>query len=256
MNDKLPIILLDGETAGTIQSSQMDVVEMAFDVAGEFLPLHIGVRNGFSKLADIAPMARTLSSKITDAGLRHFERNGKTIPCRKGCGICCHYIVVLTVPDVFRLVEEVKQMPAQRRNGVMKSFDKINEWFEQQHVDNSQTTGISDWYSRLRHPCPFLYDNQCTIYENRPTVCREWLVTGTDRQCRKNNKVRRVSPSVHIGDVLKQLVSRLEDKSAEDVIFPTVFKWYSNNIEQSKRTWPAKLLVEQFVKILNNQMSD
>ncbi len=256
MNDKLLIILLDGSTASTLQpDSRIDVVEMELDVASELLPLRIGVRNGPAKLADIAPMARALSSKITDAGLRHFERKDKTIPCRKGCAACCHYIVVLTAPDAFRLVEEVLEMLPQRRKEVIKSFSKANEWFEQQHASNSQRAGIFPWYRKLRYPCPFLHNNQCTIYENQLIVCREWMVIGTDQQCRKENKVRRVLPLVHIGDVLKQLVGRLEDKPPEDVILPTVFEWYSHNTRRSRRTWPAKLLVEQFLEILKTEMS-
>jgi len=252
MNDESPIILLDGSTAGTLQTHGLiDVVEMRLDVACELLPIRIGVREGDAKLADLAPMARALSSRITDIGVRHFENKGETIPCRKGCAACCHYIVVLTAPDAFCLIEQVLTMPQQQRKKVIKSFGKANEWFGQQHSGNPLQTGVLPWYCELRYPCPFLHENQCTIYENRPIACREWMVTGTNHQCLNGNKVKRILPSIHIGDVLKHLAVKLEDKTTEDVIFPTVFEWYSHNIDRSKRTWPAKMMVEQFVEILN-----
>ena len=258
MNDKLPIFLLDGSAAGTLQpDSQIDVVEMQLNVAGELVPVRIGVRNGPAKLADIAPMARGLSSKIADAGLKYFERKDKTISCRKRCVACCHYIVALSAPDVFCLVEEVLVMLPEQRKKVIESFSNANKWFkQQQHAGNSQRTGILPWYRSLRYPCPFLHNNQCTIYENRLIVCREWMVIGTGQQCRDGSKVRRVLPSVHIGDILNQLVGRLEDNPPEDVILLTVFEWYSHNVRRSSRTWPAKLLVEQFLEILKNQMSN
>ena len=256
MNGNLPIILQDGSTVGTSKPNcRMDVVETELEVVDELLPVRIGVRNGTAKLADIAPMARELSSKIADVGLRHFKRNGKTIPCRKGCASCCHYIVVLTAPDAFRLVEEVHKMLPQRRKEVKKSFRKANEWFEQ-HPGKFQRADGAPGSDNLRYPCPFLDNNQCTIYENRPIICREWMVTGTEQNCREDKKVRRLVPSVHIGDVLRQLAARLEDKSCEDVTLPALFEWYSQNIKRSKRVWPAKLVVEQFLEILKNHVSN
>ncbi len=252
MKDELPIILLDGSKADAIQTDgRIDVVETQLNVAGELRPVRIGVREGDAKLADLAPMARGLSSIITDAGVRHFENNGKTIPCRKGCAACCHYIIVLTPPDAFCLVEQILAYPRQQRKKVIKSFSKANDWFEQQHSGNANQAGVLSWYHDLRYPCPFLHKNLCTIYENRPIVCREWVALGTNRQCQNGNRVRRVLPSVHIGDVLKQLVASLEGKTSEDVIFPTLFEWYSHDVNLSQRTWPAKMMVEQFVEILN-----
>ena len=224
MNDNFPIILLDCSTGGTLgPNCRMDVVKTELKVVDELLPLRIGVHNSTAKLADLAPIARELSSKIADVGLRHFKRNGKTFPCRKGCATCCHYIVVLAAPDAFRLVEEVHKMLPQRRTEVKKSFRKANEWFEQHTGNFQQTDGLS-WSGKLRYPCPFLHNNHCTIYENRPIICREWIVTGTEQKCVEDKKVRRLVPSVHIGDVLKQLAAKLEDKPCEDVILPAVFE--------------------------------
>jgi hypothetical protein len=38
-------------------------------------------------------------------------------------------------------------------------------------------------YFQLGIPCPFLEDDACTIYENRPAVCREYLVTSAPEHC-------------------------------------------------------------------------
>lgn len=85
--------------------------------------------------------------KIVD---RMMSFNGDDVACRRGCSHCCHAAVLLPHAEAKVIGQRIKRKPERakaRRNAkdVPYGYD---------------------------HPCTFLVDNECSIYENRPTVCR------------------------------------------------------------------------------------
>ena len=113
---------------------------------------------------------------------------------------------------------------------------------------------------RNRHgstACPFLHDNLCAIYEHRPLVCREYIVAGSFLKCRigGGNVARKVKLPIRILNVVSQLSTEMEGTNVEVVALPCVFDWYQKpeNVERRNRTWPALLLVEQFINILSRE---
>lgn len=132
MNDELPIILLSevlwtpsggpftGDEAGAVQNRGMKVMDLHLDVFGEPVRARIGVRDVPARLADIVPMARTLSSKLVQVVMRNLRRSGTAVPCGKGCAACYHHLIGISIPEAFRLVEEVAAMPPERREGVIR----------------------------------------------------------------------------------------------------------------------------------------
>lgn len=77
-----------------------------------------------------------------------FNRND--VSCKKGCSHCCYAAVLVPHAEAEIIGKRIRRKPEaakQRRNA------------------NDVPYGYD-------HPCTFLVNNECSIYSNRPTVCR------------------------------------------------------------------------------------
>ena len=110
-------IMVSDEAEGTENSSSSRgrIIGLKFDILDESVNFCIGVTHGQASLADIVPLARTISRKITDIAVEKIQTEGGRIPCCKGCSACCHYLVPLSVPEAFRLREDILSRPASQR---------------------------------------------------------------------------------------------------------------------------------------------
>ena len=82
------------------------------------------------------------------------------IACRMGCSFCCTSWVAATAPEVLYVL---KSVPADR---IGKTRDFI--------AAAAQTTAAKTPEERLTMitPCPLLESSACSVYGNRPLVCR------------------------------------------------------------------------------------
>jgi len=253
----------DSGASGTFKNSKK-VIGLELDVHGETLNFRIGIGKDRAKLADIVPLARTLSNSITEVVVRRARNNGDRIPCEKGCSPCCsRYLVPLSVPEALRFKQEIDAAPAYQRESAWgaclraaqlilsqkppKSFMNQTEVSPTGSVDLNL---VSNWYTSLKLRCPFLYDHSCSIYSQRPLACREHFIMGSVRVCRGLPGAAKVlDMPVRMPNVLGQLTSELEGTDVEAVIFPLALIWCRENPERADRTWPAEMMVKRFVEI-------
>lgn len=86
------------------------------------------------------------------------------LACRPGCAHCCHQSVGVTVPEALAIA---RHLLATRTTVELQSL--------QQRVARAQheTRGLTrDQRNSPEHPCPFLNDDLCSIYQVRPLSCR------------------------------------------------------------------------------------
>jgi maleate cis-trans isomerase/Fe-S-cluster containining protein len=117
------------------------------------------------------------------------------VSCSKGCAACCRaQPVPVTPPEAYALLRLVENLPEPRRADVRARFaDRANRLRNAGLADRFLTidgTGdvkelrdAAQRYFRLGLACPFLEDGACSIYEDRPFVCREYLVTSPPEHC-------------------------------------------------------------------------
>ena len=264
LKSQSPIVLLDESTASIAQkTNDINIVDLKLQIHSEIVTVKIAVKDYPATLADIVPMARMLSVKINEAVQRQAIYNGLTIPCHQGCANCCHLLIILSVPEALRLVEEVMSMPRSQYEKLKRHWDSTGDHMREQlpknlspHLTNyisySNLKKISNWHTKQRKPCVFLRGGMCTIYEQRPLVCRDFMVIGSSSQC-QSGKVStkagvQISPSlVH---VLRQLASELEHENQRIIFLHDLFDWYTENPALYNRKWPAPMIVEQFINIL------
>jgi Fe-S-cluster containining protein len=254
------------------------------DIFGQPENFGISVAQKRIRLSDIIPMARMLSTKIALIVLDRLRSNSEFVPCCKGCSACCNYLIPLSVPEAFRLREEILALPDKQCRTVLQScLDKakiildeppkeleITEYAETN--SQIQINQLSKWYASFKLSCPFLSDDLCTSYERRPIACREHIVTGSPLFCaddwsindalkplwRSRNESQTVQIPVSVLDCLGQLAAELEHSDVEAVMLPLVLPWVQENLKRGERTWSAVKMVECFVEILleyNNKQS-
>jgi Fe-S-cluster containining protein len=234
------------------------------DIFGKPVHLGISVAQKQARLSDITPLARTLSTKLAIMALDRLRGKGEFIPCCKGCSSCCNYLIPLSIPEAFRLREEILALPAEQGRAVFQSCletakiildDKPKEFEITESTETNsqmQINQLSKWYASLKLACPFLSDSLCTSYEQRPIACREYIVTGSSLLCEDecSDESLSVQMPVSVLDCLGQLAAELEQSDIEAVMLPLAMPWVQENLERNERTWPAVTMVECFVEIL------
>jgi Fe-S-cluster containining protein len=261
-NPALMILSKPGEISNNCDSG-VETISFELDILGEPVCFSIRVAQKQAKLSDIAPLARMLSTKIALVVLDRLRRNGEFVPCCKGCSACCNYLIPLSVPEAFRLREEVLAMPAEQGNAVLQScldaakriLDKKPKVFDIDELAEAecqiQINQLGKWYAGLKLPCPFSSDSLCTSYEHRPVACREYIVTGSVLLCEAEwtDESQVVQMPVSVLQCLGQLTADLEQSNIEAVMLPLAIPWAQENLERGKQTWPAVTMVERFVDI-------
>jgi len=273
MDKDVPIAVFgvfEGESAATPDNGHMDLIEAKLDIFGKSLHICIGVENKSAKLSDLVPLARLFSTKIISITRQHITNNGDIIACRPCCSRCCRYLVPLTIPEAMYLTEEVMAMAKSERafaeESCLLTARRILELTPKHFIEKfaktepkicSKLKDISDWYSRINLPCPFLLNGLCTIYEQRPIACREHLVIGSASICEAEgaNQAKPVQMPISILEALAQLTSEFEHTTIEAIILPFAVIWCRENPEYFKHTWLAPQLVTRFINIITTRNS-
>jgi len=268
MTDGPAILVLDEDGPADYDHTHIEqIIGLNLCVQGEHVTVRVGLAHRRARLADIVPLARAVCEKITDRVLRQCRTQGGSVPCRPGCAACCHYLVPLSVPEAFRLAEEVLEMPESRRRLAQRSMlltakhvlerkmpqDFVDEPAEPLRDSDDSPQAISNWYRDLSLGCPFLDNGMCGIYALRPLACREHFVNGCRSACGDRCAAEEVvKVPVRTTEVLGQLAAELEGTTVEAVMLPLVTVWYENNIERNKQTRPSEMMVKRFGELVEN----
>jgi len=164
--------------------------------------VEVEVPVGPRKLTDLLPVTRALSDELTAAAIASEEAAGRKISCRAGCGACCRQLVVISVVEAQGLAELVAKLPAERQATIRARFAAAVRRLEEAGLlDRAAPPGqrnlvarnvgsveasvqdLARRYFAQRVACPFLENESCTIYAERPSVCREYHVTSPAERC-------------------------------------------------------------------------
>lgn len=136
--------------------------------------------NVLRKMTPGANRARVVHRKIEEEKAKVAEEKperAKKISCRNGCAFCCHIQVHVTPDEADLMAERV-------RGGLEIDMAKLKEMTTLPE-DNDEF-----W---IRQPIPlkkciFLGDdNLCSVYDDRPAVCRNYEVTSPPEKCDTEN---------------------------------------------------------------------
>jgi Fe-S-cluster containining protein len=203
--------------------------------------------------------------RLGDAVIRASIPDQSKISCRAGCGACCRQLVPLAESEAFYLANVIRAMHPARRDAILSRFEEL--------VDKLKSTGMferlsreamadkdagiqaaSD-YLRLGLACPFLENESCGIYEHRPMVCREYLVTSPPEDC--SPPPGRPIKLLPMPTMVSQPLYRFGDGKGEDrvktVLLPLLLEFVASNQVEDQPLVPAAELFENFVRRLGGQ---
>lgn len=193
MSEKLPAVPL--RTAN---------VELT--VKGRRLRLKFSVPEARVQPGVLLPLFRAVSAALTKAAISEVEKAGHKISCTKGCGACCLQLVPISAVEAREVGKVVERMPEPRRSEVKQRFAEASKRLDEAGLlprlrdpdtfEQRQMQSLDLEYFALRIPCPFLEDESCSIYEDRPIACREYLVVSAAEHCSEPTpvNVRAISP--------------------------------------------------------------
>jgi Fe-S-cluster containining protein len=96
--------------------------------------------------------------------------NAPKLGCRDGCAYCCHRPVEATIPEAILVAAHLADTADPRRAKVLDAARTL--------------AGLSDAErSRAGRACPMLVDGKCSVYDDRPLMCRAIFATES-AQCR------------------------------------------------------------------------
>jgi Fe-S-cluster containining protein len=173
----------------------MPVARLSLRVLGEPLVVEAEVPDGPVRLDEMLPFLRELDNRAIDQAVRRAEAAGASVSCRRGCSMCCRAQPVPVTPvEANALRRLVDSLPEPRRSEVRRRFDAnvrrlkdagLAEHFltRDPNLTPEVAREIGIRYFRLGLVCPFLEDDACGIYADRPFVCRQYLVTSPAELC-------------------------------------------------------------------------
>lgn len=160
---------------------------------GENRPLRLP--GELASFPDILPAIRDLADAMVERARSDLAAMGRPVSCGPRCGMCCRHLVILGEAEALRLARVVRALPRARRAAVEERFQaglarlegsgllpELLAAFRQAH-DGQSLQRMQRAYWDLGILCPFLERGGCTIYEERPLICRQYLMTTPPAAC-------------------------------------------------------------------------
>lgn len=234
--------------------------EIALNTPAGQLTTAIEVPTGFVPITAIVPVMRRLGEEAHALEQARSMDNGNTVSCHKGCAACCRMMVPLSPPEAFALRDYVRSLPAERQQHVAERMARTKSvllahgiWHRLlemgetlQPPDDTALEPINRDYYALRLACPFLEDEMCSIYDERPAACRELLVTSPAEWCQDlvKNPVEQIPVPVRIGPALGLLWGDLTHTPARLIPLPTALDWAERHQGENQPAWQGTKLLD------------
>jgi Fe-S-cluster containining protein len=221
----------------------------------------VDVPTGFVPVSAIVPLVRRMGEEALALEEQRARDAGLSVSCRKGCAACCRMLVPVSVPEAFGLADALDGMSDRERELAHRRLDTTRKHLELVGLWNrllaiSETTralededfaSINRDYYALRLPCPFLENEICSIYEDRPAACRELLVTSPAELCQdiESNPVTPLPVAVRVSTALGLLWADIKKDVPRLIPLPVAIEWVRRHEHEQTSTWPGTELLDR-----------
>ena len=216
----------------------MNQVKLSISAGDWQLEGHVSVPTEPTTISEMLPMARALSDAVVTETCRTLEQSGNTISCKKGCGACCRQLVAISEVEARRLRRVLEETPEPRRSELRRRFSAAHERLEKaglmprlqqtERLHDDEYLSLSTEYFGEQIACPFLEEESCSIYDERPITCREYLVTSPAENCAqpKPENITRVKLPLRV--------------------FNAVARWQTSPSERFMESWVPLILAMEW----------
>lgn len=214
------------------------------EVFGQQRALDLRVRSGPARLRDLLPVAAEISAQVTALAIAHAEAAGDHVTCKPGCAACCRQLVPISAIEARRLAELVEALPPRRRRELERRFADALRQMEaiglldpqaprgRQALLGAAVSGESAWdnvsrrYFAAHIDCPFLEREECSIYADRPLVCREYHAVTPPAWCSEfASGTRTVERPARMSEALAAAANALTGAALPSIPLPLAHEW-------------------------------
>ena len=233
-------------------------IRLNYQVDGYHIKAEVNLPEGRVRAADMLPVHREVSAALTGAVIARETGAGKSISCHKGCSACCKRLYVeISEAEAYRLGDTINALPAEHRQQIKSKFDAIrvqllyaglHDRMLDVHLPDDETRQLlSVDYYQQGIACPFLQDDTCSIYHERPLACREYLVTSPAEECERPRQggVSRVRFPWSTFDNAMRMTQSAYDK-VPLIPLPLLPSWLAQHPEPEKYPSGIELLMRSF----------
>ncbi len=141
-----------------------DVLQHAGITRGEGLRL---ARREIAKdraatLVVILTLLKVLVIPRTEEFLASEALHDIKVECGPGCNACCYQNVEASIPEAILVSMQLSDPADPRRNALFETADAVAGLTQEHRI-------------RSGRPCPLLVEGKCSVYDNRPLICRATL---------------------------------------------------------------------------------
>lgn len=213
------------------------------------------------------PIFHQMANSFVEMGTSALKSEGGKISCQAGCGACCRQAVPLAEIEAYKLAEVVENMPEPRRSEIKARFDEACRhfheigWFERLDQcavlppEEREKIILEYFYENVA--CPFLEDGSCSIYEDRPVTCREYLVTTPAVNCAKPtpDTVKRVPLPIKAAETLRKIGdSRNLNQVVNFLPLILALKWTETHPDEFPEKTGERWMADFFQKLTSSQI--
>ena len=186
----------------------------------------------------------TLVTRLASAW-SHVWMPRQAISCRVSCSACCRQMVPVSEPEMHQLRATVSSLPPEDRQRIEARFHDrlamleaagLAERLRSPPEDDEGYAALMLDYFRAGVTCPFLEDNRCSIYEERPSICREYAVSTPPDWCDApfSSGVQVVPTGLRMVQLAQQAWTKLGHPPLKVTALPLAFEW----LEREGEPWP------------------
>jgi Fe-S-cluster containining protein len=186
-------------------------VQVQLTVGGRQLNLRVDAPTGPVAPAALLPLYRGLAEKLTAVAIEEAARAGDHVTCRRGCAACCRQVVAVSALEARELMKVVERLPEPLRTRVKDRFAAARSRLQNEapdllpkllnpqdfdQMDGAARDDLARRYFRLQIDCPFLEDEACVAYDERPITCRQYVAVSPPEHCSTlSPQLRTIAPS-------------------------------------------------------------
>lgn len=250
--------------------------EISLNTSAGQITTAVDVPTGFVPITSIVPLMRRLGEETQALEVARVGEQGRVPSCQKGCAACCRMLVPLSAPEAFAVREWVRSRPVEQQSRIIARFAETKVRLLSKGIwqQLSELCGASDpcsdeivdevnhRYYALRLACPFLEEESCSIYDERPAACRELLVTSPADRCEDliANPVDTIPAPLRISTVLGLLWQDVTNTSTRLIPLPLALDWAEDHRQENDRMWKGTQLFDQALdkvwRFLSQLLSD
>jgi Fe-S-cluster containining protein len=237
-------------------------------VDGSFA-MDVHVPPGPTRLQDIVPLAQNIARVQGERSIASERKAGREISCKAACGACCRQLVPISAPEAFRLADHILGLGDDLRDDFLARVDAVESAIvaaglmrELEGLTAGEPVGdarsLASRYFEKNIACPFLVDERCAVYPERPLVCRDYLVTSPAESCATpgKNRIRIVPVPPGLSAPLSRVAASLLRGEPAMITLSIAMRWVDAHAEWGFKEWPGRDVMRALLKELGVPEAD